>query len=107
MAERVDDEDEKRRAFDVIVDHVVPGRSAVARPTTPAELRKTLVLRLPIQEGSAKVRSGGAVDDEDDLALPVWAGHVPLRLRPGRPRPQRRPRPRSGLTPPPRTSSTR
>ena len=87
MAERVDDEDQKRHAFDVIVDHVVPGRSAVARSTTPAELRKTLVLRLPIQEGSAKVRSGGAIDDEDDLTRPVWAGHIPLRLTPGDPVP--------------------
>jgi hypothetical protein len=57
----------------------------VARPTNDVELRKTLVLRLPIEEGSAKVRAGGAVDDEDDLGLPVWAGHVPLRLTPGAP----------------------
>ncbi len=87
VAERVEDEERKRRALDVIVDHVVPGRSAVARPTTPAELRKTSVLRLPIQEGSAKVRAGGAIDDEDDLGLPVWAGCVPLRLVPDTPVP--------------------
>jgi nitroimidazol reductase NimA-like FMN-containing flavoprotein (pyridoxamine 5'-phosphate oxidase superfamily) len=84
-AEKVVDDDEAARAFEVIVDHVVPGRSRVARAPSPAEVRKTLVLRLPIEEGSAKVRSGGAIDDEDDLGLPVWAGHVPLRLVPGEP----------------------
>lgn len=84
-AAKVDDEAEKQRAFDVIVDHVLPGRSAVARPTNASELRKTLVLRLPIDEGSAKVRAGGAIDDDDDLDLPVWAGVVPLVLTPGDP----------------------
>lgn len=76
---------EKRRAFDVIVDHVVPGRSAVARPSSDVELTATLVLRVPITEGSAKVRTGGPIDDEDDMDLPVWAGVVPLRLTPGQP----------------------
>ena len=84
-AVKVDDDAEKQRAFDVIVDHVLPGRSAVARATNASELRKTLVLRLPIDEGSAKVRAGGAVDDDEDLDLPVWAGVVPLTLTPGEP----------------------
>jgi nitroimidazol reductase NimA-like FMN-containing flavoprotein (pyridoxamine 5'-phosphate oxidase superfamily) len=84
-ATKVEDEDEKRRAFDVVVDHVLPGRSAVARPSNASELRTTLVLRLPIEEGSAKVRTGGPIDDEDDMDLPVWAGVVPLRLTPGAP----------------------
>ena len=86
-AEKVEDEAEKQRALAVVVDHVVPGRSQVARATTPAEARKTFVLRLPIEEGSAKVRTGDAIDDEDDLGLPVWAGQVPLRLVPGEPIP--------------------
>ena len=85
VAEKVDDEAEKRRAFDVIVDHVLPGRSRDARPTSPSELRTTLVLKLAIDEGSAKVRVGGAVDDEEDLDLPVWAGVIPLALTPGPP----------------------
>jgi nitroimidazol reductase NimA-like FMN-containing flavoprotein (pyridoxamine 5'-phosphate oxidase superfamily) len=80
IATKVEDEAEKRRALDVIVDHVVPGRSRVARPPSAGELRQTMVLRLPIDEGSAKVRSGGALDDAADLDLPVWAGVVPLRL---------------------------
>ncbi len=85
-AARVTAEAEKRRAFDAIVDHSVPGRSRVARPASPSELRATAVLRLPIAEGSAKARAGGP-DDDDDLDLPVWAGHVPLRLVAGTPVP--------------------
>ena len=85
VATKVTDEAEKRRAFDTIVDHAVPGRSALARPADDAELRATLVLRLPIDEGSAKVRTGGPVDDADDLDLPVWAGEIPLRLVAGEP----------------------
>ena len=78
--ERVDDPDEKRTAFDAIVDHVVPGRSAVARPASASELRATLVLGLSIAEGSVKVRGHGAVDEVEDLDLAVWAGVVPTRL---------------------------
>jgi nitroimidazol reductase NimA-like FMN-containing flavoprotein (pyridoxamine 5'-phosphate oxidase superfamily) len=84
-ARKVEDDVEKRRAFDVIVEHVLPGRTAVARPASDAELRKTLVLALPIEEGSAKVRTGGPIDDDEDLDLEVWAGVVPLRLTPGDP----------------------
>ena len=84
-ATRVDDEGEKKAALDAVVEHVLPGRSAVARPTNPEELRKTLVLRLPMAEGSAKVRTGGPIDDVEDMELPVWAGVVPLRMVPGTP----------------------
>jgi uncharacterized protein len=84
-AERVDGEAEKRRAFDAVVEHSVAGRSAVARPANDLELRKTVVLRLPIDEASVKVRAGGPVDDPEDLALPVWAGVVPVRLERGEP----------------------
>jgi nitroimidazol reductase NimA-like FMN-containing flavoprotein (pyridoxamine 5'-phosphate oxidase superfamily) len=84
-ARKVEADEEKRHAFDVIVEHVLTGRSQVARPASDSELRKTMVLALPIHEGSAKVRSGGPIDDEDDLELPVWAGVVPLRLVPGEP----------------------
>ena len=84
-ATKVEDEAEKRRAFDTIVEHVLPGRSQVARPSNDSELRSTLVLRLPITEGSAKVREGGPKDDPEDMDLPVWAGVVPLRLTPSAP----------------------
>lgn len=99
-ATKVADAAEKRRAFDVIVDHVVPGRSAVARPSNDIELTATLVLRVPITEGSAKARTGGPVDDEDDLDLPVWAGVVPLRLAAGEPD-QDPAQSRGDLAPPP------
>ena len=84
-ARKVEDPAEKRSAFDVIVDHVLPGRSEVARPASDSELRATLVLALPIEEGSAKVRTGGPIDDDEDMDLPVWAGVVPLRVTPSPP----------------------
>lgn len=84
-AEKVVDPDEKRRALDAIVDHVLPGRSAASRPTNEAELRQTLVLRVPLAEASAKVRTGPPIDEPDDLDLPHWAGVVPLRLVAGEP----------------------
>ncbi|HET9728407.1 MAG TPA: pyridoxamine 5'-phosphate oxidase family protein, partial [Acidimicrobiia bacterium] len=79
-AAKVDDEQEKLAALAALVEHVVPGRGIEARPPAPAEARKTLVLRLPISEASAKVRTGGPIDDEEDVALPVWAGVLPCRL---------------------------
>lgn len=82
---RVEDDDEKRAAMHAFVEHVVPGRTAEARPPTESELRTTLVLRLPITEASAKVRTGGPVDEEHDLALPVWAGQLPVRTAYGTP----------------------
>ena len=68
-----------------LLDHLAPGRSADARPPTPEELRATLILRLPINEGSAKVRTGGPIDDDEDLDLPIWAGELPMRLVAGAP----------------------
>jgi uncharacterized protein len=84
-ATKVEDEAAKRHAFDTIVEHVLPGRTQVARPANDIELRSTLVLRLPIEEGSAKVRTGGPIDDPEDMDLAVWAGVVPLRLTPSEP----------------------
>lgn len=84
-ATKVTDADEKWRALDVITDHVVPGRTAEVRPMNDAEVRATLVLRLPITEASAKVRTGPPVDEPEDLDEPVWAGVVPLRLVAGEP----------------------
>jgi nitroimidazol reductase NimA-like FMN-containing flavoprotein (pyridoxamine 5'-phosphate oxidase superfamily) len=76
---------QKLRALDALVEHVVRGRSRDVRPPNEIELRQTLVLALPLEEASAKIRTGGPVDDEEDYALPVWAGVVPLRLTPGEP----------------------
>ena len=84
-ATRVEDLDEKRVALDAIVEHVLAGRGADSRPPNDKELRSTLVLRLPLDEASAKVRSGGPIDDDEDMGLAVWAGHVPLRTVAGVP----------------------
>ena len=78
-------EDEKVRALETLVEHVVRGRSQEVRAPNPRELRQTLVLALPIDEASAKIRTGGPVDDDEDYALPVWAGVLPLKLTPGEP----------------------
>ena len=76
-------EDEKIVALESLVEHVVRGRSKEVRAPNLKELRQTLVLALPIDEASAKIRTGGPVDDEEDYALPVWAGVLPLTLKPG------------------------
>ncbi len=76
----VDDRDEKRRALETITDHVVPGRWADSRPMTEKELKGTLVVALPIDETSAKTRSGGPLDDDEDYSLSIWAGVVPVAL---------------------------
>ena len=94
----VTDVEEKRAALAAVVEHIVPGRGADARPPTAAELRATRVVRVPLDEASAKVRTGGPKDDPEDLDLPVWAGQVPLRMVPSAPvadgdRRGRRPRP--------------
>lgn len=87
VAERVEGADEKRRALEALVEHVVPGRSAGTRAPSDAELRATLVLRLPIDEASAKVRAGGPVEDPADLPSRLWGGHIPIRLVGGEPVP--------------------
>jgi uncharacterized protein len=76
----VEAEGEKRRAFDALVEHIAAGRSAQTREASAQELKATSVLCLPIEEASAKVRTGPPLDDESDYALPHWAGVLPLRL---------------------------
>ncbi|MFJ3289901.1 pyridoxamine 5'-phosphate oxidase family protein [Streptomyces sp. NPDC086669] len=78
-AHQVTDPEEKRIALDALVDHVVPGRSAGSRPANKKELAATAVIRLDLDEVSAKLRTGGVNDEPEDLALPHWAGVVPLR----------------------------
>ena len=85
LAVDVTDLDEKLAALRAVVEHVVPGRWREARHPTPAELDATRVLRLPLTEASAKIRSGPPKDAAADLTLPVWAGELPLTLRAGRP----------------------
>jgi len=82
---KVEDPTEKRMAMDALVEHIVPGRTHDARPPSDAELRATLVVRLPIEEFSAKIRVGPPIDDAADHDLPIWAGVIPLRLESGAP----------------------
>jgi hypothetical protein len=86
-AEKMTADDEKRAAVLAIVEHMVPGRSGDTRPPTPEELRSTLVVRFPIVDGSAKVRQGGPLEEEEDLALGYWAGVLPFAVEPGMPEP--------------------
>lgn len=78
------DPDERRHALDLVVDHVVPGRSATLRPPTRKELAATTVLALPLHEASVKERTGAVSDDESDVADGVWAGVLPIRIAGGR-----------------------
>ena len=73
-------EDEKRRALTAVVNRVLPGRAASVRAPDASELAATTVLRLPITEASAKIRTGPPLDAEADYALPCWAGVLPLEL---------------------------
>lgn len=87
VATEVVDPAAKAEALDALVDHVLAGRAAEARPGSDKELRGTTVLALPLTEASVKVRTGPPLDEDDDLALDVWAGVVPLRTVAGPPEP--------------------
>jgi nitroimidazol reductase NimA-like FMN-containing flavoprotein (pyridoxamine 5'-phosphate oxidase superfamily) len=89
-ASLVADREEKLAALRAITNHIVPGRWEEARQPAEQELKATSVLALPLEEVSAKVRTGGPIDDEEDYALPVWAGVVPLRQQLGDPIPDER-----------------
>ena len=97
-ARPITDPAEQRRAAEVIVEHLVPGRWPDVRPPTENELKATAFLELPIEEASAKVRTGPPMDDEEDYALDVWAGVVPLAPSAGTPLDD--PRLAPGIAPP-------
>lgn len=84
-ARLVTDPAEKTEALRAFTNHIVPDRWDGLRPVTSQELLGTSVLALPIEEASAKVRSGPPVDDEEDVTWPVWAGVIPLSLEPSAP----------------------
>jgi uncharacterized protein len=87
-ATEVRDQAEKRAVLDAVVEQIVPGRSADARGANDSELRSTRVVRISIDEASAKIRTGGPKDDPEDVdAGGVWAGHLPLVVVPGVPVP--------------------
>jgi nitroimidazol reductase NimA-like FMN-containing flavoprotein (pyridoxamine 5'-phosphate oxidase superfamily) len=84
-ASLVDDPEEKLAALRVLSEHILPGRWDDSRQPNERELKQTSVLRLPIEEFSAKVREGPAIDDEEDMSFPTWAGVLPLEMKPGIP----------------------
>jgi uncharacterized protein len=81
-AVEVADQAEKFAALKAVVEHVVPQRWEDVRWPNEQELKATIVLKLSLEEVSAKIRTGPPLDDEEDYQLPCWAGEVPLRLVP-------------------------
>lgn len=79
-ARRVDDPTERDHALRLIVDHVVPGRTATLRANTKKELAATTVVAVPLAEASVKARTGGPKDEPEDVATGTWAGVVPLHI---------------------------
>ena len=79
-ARRIGEPEEKRRALRIISEHVMAGRWNEVRGPNEKELNATAVIEFPIEEASAKIRHGPPLDDEEDYALPVWAGVLPLAL---------------------------
>ena len=89
-AEVIADEAHKRAALKAFMEHVTPGRWDMLRPVTSQELKGTTVLSMKLSEVSAKVRTGAPKDDEEDYALPIWAGVLPLKVVGGAPEPDPR-----------------
>lgn len=86
-AEKVTDDDEKLSALLAVVDHMIAGRSRECRVPDASELRSTLVVRLPLSEASAKIRTGPPIEEAADYALPFWGGVVPVTTALGAPIP--------------------
>jgi nitroimidazol reductase NimA-like FMN-containing flavoprotein (pyridoxamine 5'-phosphate oxidase superfamily) len=84
-AREVTDLEEKERGLRAVIEHIAPGRSDEIRGPNAIELKSTMVLSMPIEEASAKVRTGPPADEEADLDLPNWAGQLPLTRGTGDP----------------------
>lgn len=81
----VEERNEKLEALHALSEHILPGRWDDARQPNERELKQTSVLRVPIEEFSAKVRTGPPIDDEEDYSFPTWAGVLPLEMQAGDP----------------------
>jgi uncharacterized protein len=92
-AQLVTDYAERIEALRILTNHIVPGRWEEVREPNELEMRQTAVLALPLEEVSAKVRTGKPNDDEEDYARPVWAGVVPISMQAGQPTDDGRVRP--------------
>jgi nitroimidazol reductase NimA-like FMN-containing flavoprotein (pyridoxamine 5'-phosphate oxidase superfamily) len=86
----VEPEEERLKALELFTEKLVPGRWADVRPPTRPEMKGTKVLSLPLEEASAKVRTGPPIDDDEDYELPVWAGVLPLSTEVASPQPDPR-----------------
>jgi uncharacterized protein len=86
-AREVTDPEEKGAALRAVVEHIAPGRSDEVRGADETDLKSTRVLSIPIEEASAKVRTGPPLDEEADMNLPYWAGELPLTSGTGDPIP--------------------
>lgn len=98
-AHAVEGREDKLRALEAFTDGLIPGRWAEVRQPTEQELKGTQILALALDEASAKMRVGGPVDDDEDYALDVWAGVLPLALRAGALEPDDRLRPEIATSP--------
>src|ERR1700679_58378 len=83
VAQLVDDPAEKLAALRALSEHIIPGRWEDARQPNEKELKQTSVLRIPLEEFSARVRMGPPIDDEEDYSFPTWAGVIPLAMTAG------------------------
>jgi nitroimidazol reductase NimA-like FMN-containing flavoprotein (pyridoxamine 5'-phosphate oxidase superfamily) len=90
QAEKIENAESKCDALQAFTEKLVPGRWGDARLPTKRELKAVGVLRLPLEEASAKVRTGGPLDDEEDYELSVWAGTIDLRIAASSPQPDDR-----------------
>ena len=84
-AHMVEDPDEKRKKLRQFMEGLYPGRYDTLRPDHAQDIKATMVLGMEITEGSAKIRTGGPIDEDGDYALPIWAGVIPLRTEIGAP----------------------
>jgi len=87
IAKKIEETEPKLEALRAISEHLIPGRWADVRGPYDQELKATSVLEFSIDEASAKVRTGPPKDEEEDYSLPVWAGVMPLHLKPSEPIP--------------------
>jgi nitroimidazol reductase NimA-like FMN-containing flavoprotein (pyridoxamine 5'-phosphate oxidase superfamily) len=85
VARLVEERAEKLRCLRVLSEHILPGRWEQVREPSEKELKATTVLRIPLGECSAKVRTGPPIDDEADYTIPTWAGVIPLAVAAGTP----------------------